>query len=275
MIRLDNDMREQVLAQYPGLEDPFDDDYVKREIAWYNAPDEYEQGTVKLVKHPLLGRCDDYLNVNFRADPTMVVPVFAIEGQTYMSLTPMEVQSATLAIYLAAGDVATCGLGMGYFALKCAAKDNVTRVTVYERNQDVIDYFTEHFADREGYEKIVIVKGDARETLRERRHDFVYVDTYATMLPDEIVDDIALYGAENEINEYWFWGLERVVLSALVNEQISTYDIPNELRVYFLMWQSREASDLRFDECDPDYSADVLNALAESVVSSLDLIIEQ
>ena len=244
---------EQIHSEFPELPNAFDDDYVKREIAWYNAPKDYDEGEVRLINKPLVGRVDDYLNVNVRIDESLVVPVFFVDGTLFMSLTPMEVQSAAFAIFCAHGDVATAGLGMGYFALKCAAKDSVTKVTVYEQSEDVIKYFNDHFSDREGFEKIEIVHGDARETLRERAHGFLYVDTYADMTNEEIAPDIELYASENEISEYWFWGIERVILSALVNGQIDSYDIPREMQLYFAMWQQTEAAQMRFDASDDDY----------------------
>jgi hypothetical protein len=203
----------------------------------------------------------------------MIAPIMTIDNQVYMSLTPMEIQSAALAIYLAEGDVSTCGLGMGYFTLRCAEKDAVNKVIVYERDADVIEYFTRNFSDRKGYDKITIIEGDARENLQDKKCDFLFVDTYAEMLSDDIVDDIELYSSSNEIGEYWFWGIERVLLNALVNTQISPYDIPPELQLYFVNWQISEQSNLWFGYRDEEYIVNVLTALAESACSSLDLYV--
>jgi hypothetical protein len=179
-------------------------------------------------------------------------------------------------VYLASGVVATGGLGMGYAALKMAQSADVARVDVYEINDDVVRYFEANFALRDGYDKINIIRGDMRETMRDKDYDFVYIDVYADMLPDEIITDIDLLTSENLITEYWFWGIELVLHAALFEELIGSHDLPDVLKMYFVNWSTSKDARLKSPyDADCDFARDVINTLSSSGASQLvDMIID-
>jgi len=87
-------------------------------------------GSAEVFYRTAVGRLDDYLNVQMRLDP-LRVPTYRLDDSgLWMTLTPMEVQSAWVPIQRAHGTVVLGGLGLGYAALAMAAKPEVTRVTV-------------------------------------------------------------------------------------------------------------------------------------------------
>lgn len=199
---------------------PFSDDYLAQEIAFYAMPKGVLTfGSVKaFYVEKSGGRLDDYLNQRVR-DWLPPIPTFFIQGKVWMSLAPIEVQSTVVALGMARGRVGTAGLGMGYFALRAAAKAEVTEVVVYEENADVIAFFQAVFAQRPEYGKIRIVHGDVRGCMRGRIFDLVYMDPYQYLLPDEVVSDVLQFRAMNGIGHYRFWGMERVLLDALLADE--------------------------------------------------------
>ncbi len=186
-----------------------------------------------------------------------------------MSLAPIEVQSCAVAITMAQGRIGTAGLGMGYFALRAAAKPEVAEVIVYEQNGDVIAGFNALFGQRAERQKITIIKGDVRELMRGRSFDMVYMDPYQYLLPDEVVADAQLFRSTNTIGHYRFWGMERVLLDALIADE-NPYLFPWEA-AFFKTWlttplranepNGKMMRDLYYPLTDADFRAQVMAAI--------------
>lgn len=112
-----------------------------------------------------------------------VYPAVLQDGREWMTITPNEIATMEAAIAAAHGHVAAFGLGLGYFAFMASEKENVSRVTVIERDPDVIALFELHilpqFAHRE---KIRIVRTDAfdyaKNQLGQDGVDFAFVDLW-------------------------------------------------------------------------------------------------
>lgn len=249
-------------------EDPFTDDYLNDQLDFYDLEDEFEQGNVKvrLVKS-VVGRVDDYFNKQFRqGENERPVPIMSIGGNTMMSLTWMEVQSMFIPISFAFGDVITAGLGLGYYALAVAAKDEVDKVTVFESNRNVIDFFTKSFSKRRGFDKIDIVNEDVRK-LKDARADFVFMDVYQTLLPDQVVDDIRLFSKNNSFDNYRFWGQERVYLDEWVETRRMPEIIASSLyeKDFLRMWASEsERRSLYEPVTDDMFREEVIEALEDA-----------
>lgn len=273
------DPKEEVqafVAMVIGKDNPFSDDYVKREVRWFNQREFNDNGISMRVVAPQ-GALEDYLNRNYRIDPEMRVPILAIDGETWMSLTPMEIQSQFLAINNASGEVGVAGLGMGYAALKMAQKDEVETITVFEIDERIVKFFKRSFRRRKGFDKICFVLGDARETLpaHSDNFDFLYVDIYQTLMPDEVISDIELFRTcVHEFPEgYHFWCQERVLVDAAIGYGlIDGQDLPLSLRALMTRWQETPVStddrlggtmlsDMYRVQADQDYVESVLEAL--------------
>jgi hypothetical protein len=229
------------------LANPFTNKFVEEEVAFYGLPKPYKKDGVEVpLVHPG-GQLDDYLNRNWRIFPKeFKVPALAVDKKLWMSLTPMEIQSLYVPIALAHGVVGTAGLGLGYFALRAAGMDEVEEVQVFEREPRVVDFFMASFGDRPEMEKIKIVVGDARKEMlwkpSKRAFDYVFMDVYQTMLPDAVVDDILLFNKKGAVEEYRFWGQERVVLDAHMAEE--DVRISYIYEAFFRAWQTtKDTSD--------------------------------
>jgi len=220
---------------------PFCDDYWKAELKAYGLRKaRFHVEHVSVDFFTIQGRCDDYLNVNMRFDDTPL-PRLGINGHLWMSLTPMEIQSAALALHRAKGHVVSGGLGLGYFAIRAAAKPEVTMVTVFENEPVVIEWFLRMFKNRPELPKIKIVEADMRKEFKGYDVDFAFVDIYQDMLPSKIIKDARRFRRVNKIKRYHFWGYEKVVLELLANKMFKSYGgllLGSDLHSYFKHWMT-------------------------------------
>ncbi len=105
------------------------------------------------------------------------------DGNDWMTLTPVDIDTCTEAIARAHGRVVTFGLGLGYFAFKAAEKAEVSEVTVVEKSHDIIEAFRTAILPRFPHgEKIRIVEADAfayaEEVMPKERFDLCFADTW-------------------------------------------------------------------------------------------------
>ncbi len=110
-------------------------------------------------------------------------PAVLEDGNEWMTLTPVDMDTCRRAIDDAHGHVVTFGLGLGYYAFMTAQKPSVCRVTVVEKNADVIALFQEVLLPQfPNKEKIDIVQADAfvyaEKVLPHVGADYVFVDTW-------------------------------------------------------------------------------------------------
>lgn len=110
-------------------------------------------------------------------------PAILENGNEWMTLTPVDLDTCEEAIAAAHGRVVTFGLGLGYYAYMASEKPEVDEVTVVELSADVISLFERHILPKiPGRRKIKIVNADAFEyaegVMPEEKFDFAFVDTW-------------------------------------------------------------------------------------------------
>ena len=110
-------------------------------------------------------------------------PAILEDGNEWMTLTPVDLDTCEDAIALSHGRVVTFGLGLGYFAYMAAMKDDVDEVTVVELSPDVIRLFERHILPQMPCrDKIKIVNMDAfeyaKEVMPRENFDLAFVDTW-------------------------------------------------------------------------------------------------
>lgn len=116
-------------------------------------------------------------------EDTVVYPAVLENGREWMTVTPNEMATMQAAIDHAHGHAAAMGLGLGYFAFMASRKADVERVTVVERDADVIALFETHILPQMKYgKKIRIVQADAfdyaQNQLAALKPDTVFVDLW-------------------------------------------------------------------------------------------------
>jgi len=119
-------------------------------------------------------------------DGSLSYPGFYEGDRCWMSITPNEIVTMREPVEKASGRVLTLGLGLGYYAYMVHIKENVTDVTVVEREQAVIDLFEKTLLPQFDHpEKIRIVQADAfsyLEGLADGEYDYCFADIWQNPL---------------------------------------------------------------------------------------------
>ena len=110
-------------------------------------------------------------------------PAVLEDGNEWMTLTPVDLDTCEEAIEAARGKVVTFGLGLGYYAYMVSEKTEVESITVVEKSPDVIKLFREHILPQFAHpEKVKIVEADAFEyaerVMPTEGFDLAFVDTW-------------------------------------------------------------------------------------------------
>ncbi len=187
----------------------FFNDYFLSSVKKLNVNDYYEDLYFKLVKFDgkVKGRStlktmtcpactpfvrDDFLfEANGRVIPQIgfftedySYPAVLTDDREWMTLLPNEINSQKKYIAAAHGKVLTYGLGLGYYVLNVAIKDEVSSVTVVDMDENVIKLFKENilpFFPKKAQEKIKVVCADAykyAEGLKAGDYDYIYADIW-------------------------------------------------------------------------------------------------
>jgi hypothetical protein len=134
------------------------------------------------------------------------------DGETWMSISPMELESQAIGVQHAHGHVAVFGLGMGWAAAASALRESVTAVTVVERDPEVIALHRELdlFGRLPGGvgDKVRIVSGDALEWRPEARVDLLMADIWLPLVSDGRVAEVQRMQANVGADAVYFWGQE-------------------------------------------------------------------
>lgn len=110
-------------------------------------------------------------------------PAVLEDGNEWMTLTPVDLDTCEEAIERAHGKVVTFGLGLGYYAYMTSCKENVKSVTVVEKSEDVIKLFNTYILPQFSHpDKVKIVNEDAflyaEHTMPDEKFDVAFVDTW-------------------------------------------------------------------------------------------------
>lgn len=140
------------------------------------------------------------------------LPALARQGDVWMSLTPMEVESAQIGIGLSHGHVVIMGLGMGWAAAATAMRDSVTAVTVVEHDPDVLALHRELdlFAQLPdaARAKIRLIEGDAFAYTPDAPVDLLMPDIWLPLVNDRRVDEVREMQVHVDAASIYFWGQE-------------------------------------------------------------------
>jgi hypothetical protein len=131
---------------------------------------------------------------------------------SWMSIVPMEVESQEIGIASARGHTVVLGLGMGWCAANVALNPAVDRVTVVERDRQVIALIDAlGILDQlppEARRKIRIVEADALDWRPDAPVDSVQADIWAKVVEPQKWDDVRRVQDNIGAASLYFWGQE-------------------------------------------------------------------
>lgn len=130
-------------------------------------------------------------------------------GKIWMSITPMEVQSAFLPSQLATGNVGIGGLGLGYIIQNLLEKPQVTEIHVWEKESAIINWYKQAFIQ---HPKLHFYAEDIFK-MENKIFDFFYMDIYCTMGDMNIISDYNKIAEKNTIRKYYAWGQELEIIT--------------------------------------------------------------
>ncbi|WP_243419315.1 hypothetical protein [Comamonas sp. JNW] len=140
---------------------------------------------------------------------------------TWMSLSPFEIESQELACRHAHGHTVVMGLGMGWVTANIALNPSVERVTVVERDPEVIALF-QRMQVLEGLQadvaaKIHIVQADALQwrPAPQQPVDFLYADIWLQLAEPQALAEVRQMQANVQATQLYFWGQEWVLAASL------------------------------------------------------------
>ena len=143
---------------------------------------------------------------------------------TWMSLTPTEIESQEFACRYAMGNVVIMGLGMGWVACNIALKDDVTSVTVVEIDPDVIELFDVSGAGNSlpqtARDKITIVEASALEwqPAEGLELDFLFADIWLHFEEPGTLDQVRTMHSNTNARTVYYWGQELTIHRLLQKE---------------------------------------------------------
>ncbi len=110
-------------------------------------------------------------------------PAVMQNGVEWMAVKPNEIETMRAPLADARGDVLTYGLGLGYYTYMASLCDDVSSVTVVERDPAVIALFREELLPQFPHgEKITVIEGDAliyaESEAKNKHYDTVFADLW-------------------------------------------------------------------------------------------------
>jgi hypothetical protein len=154
-----------------------------------------------------------YWGTSYRMQGSVILtgPVEQDEA-SWMSIVPMEVESQEIGIAAARGHTVVLGMGMGWCAANVALNPAVERVTVIERDPNVIALIEAlGIFDQlppEARAKIGVVRDDALIWRPDSRVDSVQADIWAKFVEPRKWDDVRRIQANIGADSLYFWGQE-------------------------------------------------------------------
>lgn len=159
-------------------------------------------------------RGETVLSRGYWSPPQLVTDIVAlVQGEhTWMSITPMEIESQAIGVGASYGHVAVFGMGMGWSAAASALRREVDAVTIVERDPEVIALHRQLdvFARLPGGvgAKIRVVEGDALAWRPDRPVDVLMPDIWLPLVSDGRVAEVRAMQANVAATAIYFWGQE-------------------------------------------------------------------
>jgi hypothetical protein len=141
------------------------------------------------------------------------------QTHTWMSMSPMEIESQEIGCQHASGRVVVMGLGMGWAAANAALHPAVTQVTVVEFDPEVIDAVRQsglfEQLPPEARARVQVIQGDAHQYRPDTPADTLLADIWLPLFGAERDAEVRQMQANTGARRVYFWGQEMVIAHRL------------------------------------------------------------
>lgn len=136
------------------------------------------------------------------------------EWMTYNEFSHIQAFELFSHYYLAKGHCICTGLGFGIRENWLLQKKEVSKITIIEKNEELIDYHK--YINSPLIKECEIIIGDA-SNLKNKKCDTLLLDHYEKENQTFIFNDVKKISENNEFDSMWFWPLEHIIVNALKN----------------------------------------------------------
>jgi len=142
------------------------------------------------------------------------------DDRAWMSLSRVEIESLAPHVAQMRGRVVIAGLGMGLALYNALMRPAVRRITVLERDSQVIALFAAIVScDWGGSERFSIEQVDAREWRSAEPVDFLYVDIWDKVGAPQAASDTRMMCRNLRPKSAGYWGMEADFVSFLARNR--------------------------------------------------------
>lgn len=150
------------------------------------------------------------------------MPILTRGKDVWMSICPMEVESQWIGIDNAGAYTVICGLGMGWAAAMASFHPKVERITVLERDPEIVAMNREiglfdRLPDGLGT-KIEVVEADAFDWKPDSPVDLLMPDIWLDMVSDGRAEETRRMQDNVEAQNVYFWGQELELARYIVRD---------------------------------------------------------
>jgi hypothetical protein len=152
---------------------------------------------------------------------------FKKDDVVWMSLTRMEVESQMMHIAAAKGHVVIGGLGMGFALFNIARKPEVTKITLLEVDPEVIQLVDKvtNWTKWQGYDKIELVVGDARDFKPHEPVDYMFLDIWPHLGDSRALEDVKTIQKNVQAASLGWWAQEFALVDWSIEHKIKSDNI--------------------------------------------------
>lgn len=155
--------------------------------------------------------------------------------ETWMSLTPLEIESHLLPLFSAKGHTVVAGLGLGMISLNLLAKQAVKKLTILEFDAELIERYSDLLAgnSKELWEaslksgRLEVIQCDCRQTFSKdlKQHlgrvDYLWVDIWPMLCTKEALIDTRFLIKQIKPRICDYWGMEIDLIDQMRHRKLS------------------------------------------------------
>lgn len=163
------------------------------------------------------------------------------DGETWMSVTPLEIESHLLAQASAKGNVVVAGLGLGVIAYSLLQKAAVKKLTVLEYDGELIKHFDTILGEDAKQQwnsalasgRLQVIECDCKQPISSAtkqaigRVDYLWVDIWKILGTPEALHDTRFLCKQLKARMCDYWGMELEVISFM--EKLALKPKPKEV----------------------------------------------